>query len=173
MNARRRVVPILFVLVAAGCAAGAPNAAANNDADTKAIDALRDRELALLTSGMQPDSVRAVYTDDVDFLPPGEAAVQGVDNVTKWGADMVAAANVSGKYLSSHVTVSGDMAVDRYTATLTATPKAGGPATEEAIKGLHVLKRQPGGGWKIAIDVWNPDKAEAPPPAPTAAPKKK
>ena len=174
-NARRRAVPVIFALVTAGCAGGAP-VAANTDADVKAIDAVRDRELALFSNtAALGDSIRALYTDDIDFMPPGEPAVEGLDNVTKWAQAMFTAANVSGKYTSSHVTVSGDMAVDRYTATLSSTPKAGGPATEETIKGIHMLKRQAGGGWKIAIDAWNPDKPETPPPAPATnvAPKKK
>ncbi len=171
-NARRRAVPLLIALITVGCAGGAPSAAANNDADVKAIDALRDRELALVFAGAL-DSMGTIYTDDVDFMPPGEPAVQGLDAVKKWAQAALAQASMSGKYTSSHVTVSGDVAVDRYTATLSTTAKAGGPAMEETLKGLHILKRQPSGGWRIAIDTWNPDKAEAPPAPAPAPPKKK
>jgi ketosteroid isomerase-like protein len=44
------------------------------------------------------------------------------------------------------------------------TPKAAGAKpTTETIKGLHVLRRQTDGSWKIIQDIWNND---APPPAP-------
>ena len=64
-------------------------------------------------------------------------------------ADSVGQITMTGRYTSSEVSVSGDWAVDRYTATLTATPKAGGSATEEKIKGVHIMKRQPDGTWKV------------------------
>ena len=54
--------------------------------------------------------------------------------------------------------VSGDLAVHRFTGELTLTPKAGGDAVTEAIKGLHVLRKQADGTWKITQDVWNTDR---------------
>ena len=171
-NARRRAVPLFIALLAAGCGGGTQNAATTSDADVKAINAAQDRELALVTVSM--DSIGAVYTDDIDFMPPGEPAIKGLDAVKTWAQAMLADATMSGTYTSSNVIVSGDVAIARYTATLSTTPKAGGPAMEEALKGVHVFKRQPGGGWKIAMDVWNPDKPEtAPPAAATSAPAKK
>jgi hypothetical protein len=38
----------------------------------------------------------------------------------------------------------------------------------ERIKGIHVMKRQPDGTWKIAQDVWNSDAPPTPPPVPPA-----
>ena len=167
----RLVAPILAAIAVAACATNTSNATQNNEADVKAIDAVRAREVALVT-GSNLDSIGAVYTDDVDFMPPGEPAVQGIDNVKKWAQSMMAQMNVQANYTSSHVTVSGDIAVDRYTANFGGVPKAGGPAMTEVIKGIHVLKRQPGGGWKIMLDTWNADAPEAPPAAPTADAKK-
>jgi len=161
---QKLVVPILAALAVAGCAANTSNATQNNDADVKAIDAVREREAAIVKSG-SVDSMSAIYTDDVDFMPPGEPAIQGIDAAKKWAQNMMAQMNVAANYTSSHVTVSGDIAVDRYTANFGGTPKTGGPATTEVIKGVHVLKRQAGGGWKIALDTWNADAPEAPPPA--------
>jgi len=83
---------------------------------------------------------------------------------------MFAQASLSGRYTSSDVTISGDLAVVRYTAELTMTPKAGGSPATERIKGIHVMKRQSDGTWKIAQDVWNSD---APAVAPTLPPAKK
>jgi len=163
---RRLIVPILAVSIVAACTSTASSASQNSDADVKAIDAVREHEMALV-SGPNMDSIGTVYTDDVDFMPPGEPAIQGVDNVKKWAQGMMSQMNVSGKYTSSHVTVAGDIAVDRYTVQYSATPKAGGPTMDDTFKGVHVFKRQPGGGWKIALDTWNSDKAEQPPaPAP-------
>jgi ketosteroid isomerase-like protein len=70
---------------------------------------------------------------------------------------------VSGRYDSSDVVVSGDLAVRRFTGRLTLTPKVGGDPITERVKGLHVRRKQADGSWKITQDVWNVDE-----PAPTA-----
>jgi ketosteroid isomerase-like protein len=170
MTARQLIVPILVAL-AAGCKATSSNATQNNDADVKAIDAVREHELTVMKAGAL-DSMGAVYGDDVDFMPPGEPAVQGLAAAKQWAGAMFAQMTMAGNYTSSRVTVSGDWAIDRYTANLSSTPKSGGAAMAETIKGVHVLKRQPNGGWKIVLDTWNSDKPEAPPaPAPVDAKK--
>jgi ketosteroid isomerase-like protein len=172
MSATRLVLPTLAAVAIGGCAANTSNATQNTDADVKAIDAIRAREVAIVTSG-SVDSMSAIYTDDVDFMPPGEPAIHGIEAAKKWTQAMMAQMNLAANYTSSRVTVSGDLAVDRYTGTFGGTPKAGGPAMTEVIKGVHVLKRQPGGGWKIMIDTYNADAPEAPPAtAPTADAKK-
>jgi ketosteroid isomerase-like protein len=178
MSATRLVVPILAAFAIAGCAANTSNATQNNDADVKAIDAVREHELTVMKAG-SVDSMGAIYSDDVDFMSPGEPAVHGLDAAKKWVQTMFSQVNMSGNYTSSQVTVSGDLAVDRYAGTISTTPKAGGPAMTETIKGVHVLKRQPGGGWKIVLDIYNADAPETPPAAgaagnaKTETPKKK
>ena len=95
--------------------------------------------------------------------------MHGLDAVKKWAEEtMFSQASVSGRYTSSDVTVSGDLAVARYTGELTITPKAGGAPVTERLKGIHVMKRQPDGSWKIAQDVWNSDAPAGPPPPPSA-----
>lgn len=135
---------------------------ANTENDVAAINAAQDRELAMAATG-NADSMATVVTSDVEVMPPNEPAVHGLDAVKKWAETMFSEASVSGRYTSSDVTVSGDLAVARFTGELTITPKAGGAPVTERIKGIHVMKRQPDGSWKIAQDVWNAD-------APVAAP---
>jgi ketosteroid isomerase-like protein len=131
-------------------------AQANTENDVAAINAAQDRELAMAATG-NADSMATVVTSDAELMPPNEPAVHGLDAVKKWAETMFSQASVSGRYTSSDVTVSGDLAVARYTGELTITPKAGGAPVTERIKGIHVMKRQPDGSWKIAQDVWNSD----------------
>lgn len=149
-----------LMLVVVGCAPSSPQA--NTEADIAAINAVRDREMAFVAAGNM-DSLAAIYAPDVAMMPPNEPAVNGLDAVRTWAGAMFTQMTMSGSYTSSQVTVSGDWGVDRYTAVLTATPKAGGAATEEHIKGVHIMHRGADGSWRIAQDVWNSD---APPPAP-------
>ena len=163
-NAARWTSAVLAVAILQACAKPAPPA--NTDADVAAIKAVQDREISGATTGSS-DSLLAVVASDPEYMPPDEPAVHGRDAVRKWADGMFSQATLSGRYTSADVSVSGDLAVVRYTGELTVTPKAGGSAVTEHIKGIHVMKRQPDGTWKIAQDVWNSD---APPPQPTPAP---
>jgi ketosteroid isomerase-like protein len=138
-------------------------AAPDTAADVAAINALREREAAMLNTG-NVDSLLTVYATDVHMMPPGEPAQIGHASLRPYIEGMFGAVSLSAKYTSGGVVVAGDWAIDRYTAELTITPKAaGGMPTTEVIKGLHICQRQADGSWKIAYDVWNMD---APPPAP-------
>jgi uncharacterized protein (TIGR02246 family) len=150
---------------ALACSAAAPKS--DPQADVAAINAIRDREIAYVAAG-KTDSLLTLYTNDVVLMPPGEPVVTGVDALKKWTEAMLAQASVSGRYTSSQVSVAGDMAVDRYTGTIAATPKGGAPGSEEHMKGVHVLRRQADGTWKIAQDVWNMDAAAPAAPPPTS-----
>jgi ketosteroid isomerase-like protein len=167
---------IVIVSSALGLACGnrAPQAAqtarGTTDADVAAIKAVQDREIAMAATGNM-DSLLTVIGDDPELMPPDEPAVHGRDGLRKWAEGMFAQSTLSGRYTSSDVTVSGDLAVVRYVGDLTVTPKSGGGAVTEHIKGIHVMKRQPDGAWKITQDVWNSD-APAPAAPPPAAPTK-
>lgn len=164
-SSRQWMVPVLVTVAALACTRPAPQT--DTEADVAAINGVREREMALLGTGNM-DSLLTVYTSDVAFMPPNEPAVRGQDAVRKWGEAMFGQITLNGRYASSEVSVSGDWAVDRYTGVLTATPKAGGSATEEKIKGVHIMKRQPDGTWRIAQDVWNSDAPlPSSPPLPT------
>jgi ketosteroid isomerase-like protein len=154
-----------LALVALACAK--PSAQVDTAADVQAISAVREREISAFSSGVV-DSLVAVYTSDVVMMPPNEPMINGAEAVRTWAQNVASQATVAGKYTDAKVTVAGDWAVERYIGELTMTPKAGGAAATEHLKGIHVYQRQPDGSWRIAQDVWNSD---APPPAPSPAPK--
>jgi ketosteroid isomerase-like protein len=107
-----------------------------------------------------------VYASNIAMMPPNEPALNGLDELRTWWTAMASQISMTGRYTSSEVTVSGDWAVDRYTAELTMTPKAGGAPMTEVIKGIHVLQKGADGSWRIVQDVWNSDTAApATPPA--------
>jgi uncharacterized protein (TIGR02246 family) len=165
------IVVVIAAAALEACASKAEQPAqvgqANNEKDVAAINAVQDREIAVASMG-NADSVAMVGTDDAVLMPPDEPAVHGRDAMKKWAETMFSQASLSGRYTSSDVTVSGDLAVVRYTGELTMTPKAGGAPVTERIKGIHVMKRQPDGTWKIAQDVWNSDAPAVAPSLPPA-----
>lgn len=134
-------------------------------ADEQAIAAVRGREMRAFTAGAI-DSALAVFTADAVLMPPNEPTRAGADEIRAWLQGMANQFSVAGRYSDAQLTVSGDVAVERYVADLRLTPKAGGAATEERFKGIHVYRRQSDGSWRITHDVWN---ADGPPAAATPA----
>ena len=157
MTNRRRCL-ILIPLVCCGCTQGARQ---DTTADVESIEQVREREIKAFTSG-NTDSLLAVVESGALVLPPDEPAVRGHDAIRTWAADMHRQFNVSGSYTDAQVEVTGDWAIERYTGSWTVTPKAGGAAATETLKGIHTYRRQADGRWLIVHDIWN---RNAPPPA--------
>jgi ketosteroid isomerase-like protein len=65
-------------------------------------------------------------------------------------------------FTSSEIELAGDVAVERVTYVASTWPAAGGAAAEDVGKGLHVYRREAGGSWKLAQDIWNSDTAAPP-----------
>jgi len=146
------------------CAKAAEAPITDPVADKAAVDAVRNREISALNSGVA-DSMVTVYAEDILMMAPNEAAVTGSAALRRWIDTTFSQVTMTGRYTSSSVEVSGDLAVDHYTGEITVTPKAaGGKPMTETIKGLHILRRQADGSWKITQDIWNND----PPPPPPA-----
>lgn len=129
-------------------------------ADVQAVNQVREREIAAFSAG-QPDTLASLFTSDAVIMPPNEPVLNGSAALRTWAQAIADQATVRGQYTSSDVVVVGDWAIDRYTGLLTITPKGGGAANEERVKGIHIFRRQPDGSWRIVQDVWNTD---SPPP---------
>jgi len=138
-----------FVLVASGAVAG-------SEEDVAAINKVRDMEAATVNSA-DPDIVASIYAQDVEYIPPGEPALKGLDAVQEWVAAMVDQLDVNLEYTSSEVKVVGDWAIEQYAGTATLTPKAGGDPAVEHVRGIHIYHRGGDGAWKITHDIWNYD----------------
>jgi ketosteroid isomerase-like protein len=64
------------------------------------------------------------------------------------------------EYVVHDIEIHGDIAIDYYEGELTMNPVDGGAPMLALLKGIHVLKRQADGSWKISHDVWNANTAE-------------
>lgn len=154
--ARLLVVPLLLA-----CTASSPKP--SDSADINAINTIREKEMSSFRAGAIDSNLALIATNAV-MLPPDQDAVEGPDALRKWFSDVAANYTVGGGYTDAKVSVVGDVAIERYTGTLTLTPKAGGNMIEQRVKGIHIYRRQPDGSWKLSDDIWN----AVAPPAPAA-----
>jgi ketosteroid isomerase-like protein len=150
----------MLIVVLTACAPHSPVPPTHDRAaDVAAIDALRNKEIVSLAA-LNMDTLMTVYSSDAVIMPPGGPMLTGTAAIRTWATESFKDVTIQGQYTSSQVEVIGDWAIDRYTGALTITPKGGQPMSE-VIKGIHVLKRQPNGGWLIVQDVWNADPPAA------------
>ena len=154
MRSTRFLLPAVAGALVAACTAQV-EVEADHSADIAAINAVREMEVSSLLAG---DMTMPYATDGVIVMPPNEPMVVGREAVMAWGAAFAEAVTVEDlSYETSEITVSGDLAVEHYVSSMTMTMEgAEGPMTE-ALKGVHVYRKQADGTWKMTLDVWNMD----------------
>jgi ketosteroid isomerase-like protein len=92
---------------------------------------------------------------DALFLPPNTTAKTGAE-LRSWLKEFIDGFRVEWlRFESSELQVSGEIAYHIYAYRWRVTPVAGGEPTVASGKGLHILRRQPDGSWKIARELWN------------------
>ena len=130
-------------------------------ADTAAITALRGKFSAAFNSN-DAAAVAALFADDAIVMPANQPAIEGRPAIQSlFEAIFKANPGIKTAIASLETQVAGDWAYDRGNTTTTITPKSGKPI-EESAKYLVVLKRLPGGLWKVDRDI---DNSNSPPPA--------
>lgn len=154
MITRRYALVLAVTSLVAACAPPAAAPVDTTAADTAAIEAVRQLEVSGLASG---DSSMAYVSDDVLMMPPNEPAISGIAAARAWGAAFMRQFKATVAYSNTNLEISGDMAVETYSGTLTLTPVAGGAAMTEVLKGIHVYHRNAAGAWKMTMDIWNSD----------------
>ncbi len=141
--------------LAAGCSH--PPAAPAPPPDTRAADEATIRQADVDWSqwamAKNLDKCMSVYEDDAVLFPPGMPAAIGKDNIRKFIAALLASPQLHLEIHTDSVEVarSGDIAVDRGTASATTVGKNGKPATTTSEYVL-VWNKQPDGSWKVAAD---------------------
>lgn len=139
-----------------------PKRDANPPAAAEAINDVRQRSRAAFLNG-DADAYAAFFTDDTDFMPPGTLPLRGRAALRAWLQHIHEESAFSGGAMEILATVVvGNLAWDLYTATTMVSPKVRGEATEERRRGMHIYRREPDGGWRIAQETWNVIPSSAP-----------
>lgn len=159
----RRILACLALAALAACATPAPPAPPK--ADAAAIDkAIRDivTNWNDLLIARNDSAVAAIYAADAVLMAPGEARIDGRDNIRGffkglWGAEPKLVIT-TGKVIASEA---GDMAIEDGAYMLEFTPAGG---TTVIDHGKYVVAWQKtADGWKVIRDIFNTDVPPTPP----------
>ena len=126
--------------------------------DLEAIDRVRETHVAALNRG-DVDAWVAVFADDGIQMPPNTPANVGKEMIRSWSQAFLGAFGAGFALSVEEGRVLGDWAFERGTYRITLTPKAGGTPIEDTGKYITLYQRQPGGGWRMARDIWNSNNA--------------
>jgi ketosteroid isomerase-like protein len=113
-----------------------------------------EAEKAAIAAG-NPADYLAVLTDDATFMPPNSLLKSGAE-LRAWLSAFVRDFEVEWlSFVTTELEVVENLAYHTYTYTWRLTPRAGGEGKVSSGKGLHILRRQPDGFWRIAREIWN------------------
>ena len=149
-------------IVLAGLALGSCSASRQDVAE--ATDELRslDAELGQAIDAKDPVAIAAFYSDDAILMPTAEPVVRGKVAITEEWKHILAipAFQNESKLGGVEVAAAGDLA---YTYGMYRSRLMGedGKLVIEPGKWLTIWKKQPGDGWRIALETYNTD---IPPP---------
>ncbi|MGE5326707.1 MAG: YybH family protein [Deltaproteobacteria bacterium] len=130
------------------------------DPECREIFAVTEAETKAIEAG-DFDAYMSLLTDDAVFLPQNDSAKSG-DELRRWLREFLG--RVAIKYAGfnhGETIVRDDLAFHFYTCSWTAVARSGGQPVRTAFKGMHILRRQPDGSWKISRSIWNTDPAPA------------
>ena len=139
------------MLLLVGCS---PQEGADLKADTAAVNDIWDQYSSSLNSG-DIDLWMSLWTDNGVQMPPGEPPVIGKDQIRARNKAVLDQFTFNMGITNEEVGVAGDWAFARGTYKATLTPQQEGEATFVDGKYMTILERQPDGGWKIHLDIFN------------------
>ena len=105
------------------------------------------------------ESLLSLYGDEPVLMPQDRPAVTGKDAIRSLYQSVLGEFDIKSEGTLMEVEASGDWGYFWSAYTLTATPKTGGKPIKSAGKSVFIVKREPGGAWKIARLIDNSDGA--------------
>lgn len=125
-----------------------------HEADRAAIDALRDRWVAVVASGDVRELAELV-TPDYEVWTHGAPALTGPDTVVAAMRTVLTKYSVNQSYEPVETIIAGDWAFQRGIERIRVAPKGGGAPQETAQRALLILRRGSDGRWRYARGMTN------------------
>ena len=112
----------------------------------------RVREFEAAFNRRDAAALAAMYTEDARLLPPGSEMASGRPAIQQFWQGAFDMGVSGGELRPQQIEARDDLAYEMSTATLRM-----GDAGTQAVKYVVVWKRQTGGAWQLAVDIWNPN----------------
>lgn len=101
------------------------------------------------------ETVLAMMTDDVVFMPPNSERLVGKEAVRAWARPYLEAYDVGWEKASLELIVAGKYAIEQYAYVEDDTPRGDGEPLKDNGKGIIVYRLEDDGVWRVARDAWN------------------
>jgi ketosteroid isomerase-like protein len=120
------------------------------------LKAINDGDSATLASLTTPEHI---------MIAPGRPPLIGKEANDAANARAAQMFKIDEKWMPAETFISGDLAYQRGSFTVNATPKAGGgPVRKTSGNFLRIYKRQADGSWRMVRDMFNSDQPATPAP---------
>ncbi len=131
-------------------------------ADLAAISAFNERYLEAINAGDIAALSRLTDDDHIMSAPnrPPTMGKAANDAANERGFQLF---RIDEKWMPAETVIAGDLAYQRGTFTVAATPKAGGATRTTHGNFLRIYRRQPDGSWRMTRDMFNSDQPLAAP----------
>ena len=150
------LVTLVAVASLAACAASPPKRPSTAD-DEAAIAAFNQRYLKAINDG-DSATLASLTTNEHIMIMPGRPPLVGKEANDAANARVAQSAKIEEAWSPEETFISGDLAYQRGTFTVAATPRAGGATTHSRGNFLRIYKRQPDGSWRMVRDMFNSDQ---------------
>ena len=155
----KQTMPIVIsaALLAVGCGGGSQQTT-TTQTDLTPINNLRTAFQAAYNAG-DAAALAALYTDDAISLPDHHAAVQGKAAIQRYYEDEIFKQYMATiAIMPGDTEITGDLAHEHGTYSITVTPRAGGNQMTDDGKYVVIFKRGADGIWKIHHDIDNSNR---------------
>ncbi len=125
-----------------------------SQADAKRVLEVIDEEVNAVRTG-DVQAYLEILADDAVFMPPNQTSRAG-EELRIWLREFLEAFTVKWlKFEHLDTEIEGDLAYHTYAYSWQVTPRVGGEPTVAQGKGMHVLRRQADGAWRVVREIWN------------------
>lgn len=168
-----RAGALCMAVLLASCATGVGSAPSHAQ-DEAAIAEFNKRYLGAINDG-DIATLASLTTEEHIMIAPGRAPTVGKKANDEANGRVFTMFDIDETWTPQETVIDGNLAYQRGTFTVEATPKAGGNKTRTAGTFLRIYRRQPDGSWRMTRDMFNSDQPSnrnllSPAPAPTPAP---
>lgn len=121
------------------------------------IQRLREVHVAAVNAG-DANAWANCFAEDAVQMPPHFQANVGQAAIRGWGQGFLSMFACRFGLSVEEVRVDSNLAFERGRYSIQLTPKSGGDPMQENGKYITIYRRETGGDWKIARDIWNSDE---------------